>query len=220
MRFAHVFCNHCSGPRSWFCPIFLWCQGPGKIPWTLKDVKEVALDIKMSMPISVTSVVTSAEWKGGAMVQLEDMISRPTAADLVVNHCFLRPFIRKFPQKVCSAFFATDVFLYLDQCFVGRLLQPVEEGDTKKTMAGEEGKKVKSLVGYLRYLWRSSVIAEFKLSPFRTCGFHVSVCFLGVLPVVCAGKTGAHPKVADLKSLLVASPTRARAWHLFWSLLK
>ena len=84
----------------------------GKIQWTLADVKTVALNMKRGVPVAVTQALTEG-WEGGAIIQLEDTISRPTAADLVVNHVFLRPFARQCPAKVPSAFFAADVFLFL-----------------------------------------------------------------------------------------------------------
>ena len=160
------------------------CPGPGKIQWTLADVKTVALNMKRGMPVAVTQALTEG-WEGGAIIQLEDTISRPTAADLVVNHVFLRPFARQCPAKVPSAFFAADVFLFLDQCFCDRLLIPQQQGDTKRTLAAEEGKKVKSLIGYLRYLWRSSNIANntvfssnFLTGSYPGMGCKVQISFL------------------------------------------
>ena len=143
--------------------------GPGKIQWTVTDVKDVAMQIKMNLPITVATLIGSGEWKGGACVQLEDMISRPTASDLVVNYPWLKAFIKKCPDRVPSAFFAADCFLVLDQFYLGRLLVPQEEGSSKKTIAAEEGRKIKALVGYLRYLWRSSNMTEFLATLCKIC---------------------------------------------------
>lgn len=61
-------------------------QGPGKISWTEKDIQDLALEIKQSLPLSVTQVLTSPEWAGGRLLQLESEVSRPTANDLVLNY--------------------------------------------------------------------------------------------------------------------------------------
>ena len=165
-------------------------------------MKKVAFDLKMHLPIGVVQVLTDKSWQGGPLVQLEDMISRPTAADLVLNASFLKPFLRHSPDRVPSAFFVGDVMMYLDKCFIDGLLLPREEGESKRTLAAEEGKKVKALIGYLRYLWRSSTLAKRETCFFRCCWFDsvfladlhaVPCCFVNGL-----GKTGAHPKVPHL----------------------
>ena len=56
-----------------------------------------------------------------------------------------------------SVFFVTDVFLFLDKLYQSKLLIPLEEGDTKQSLAGVEGNKIKLLIGALRSLWRSSI---------------------------------------------------------------
>ena len=95
-------------------------------------------------------------WPGGALVQLEDGTSSATAQDIVLNYCWVKPFVMKFRNRVPSAFFITDCFIALDKLFVGRLLVASQAGDTKITVAAEEAKKVKNLIGSLRALWRSS----------------------------------------------------------------
>ena len=60
------------------------------------------------------------------------------------------------PNRVCSGFYAADVFMRLDGLFNDKLLLPVEPSDKKKTLAIHEGGKMKKLMGGLRYLWRSS----------------------------------------------------------------
>ena len=135
-------------------------RGPGKISWSAADVKATAVDLKASLPLSVTQVITAKEWRGGPLVQLEDTISRPAASDLIVNYWFIKAFVRKCPDKVPSAFFVADVILYMDRLFCERLLIAQNPGENKKSLAGEEGKKIKALMGYLRYLWRSSTMAR------------------------------------------------------------
>ena len=59
------------------------------------------------------------------------------------------------PLQVPSAYFMTDVFLYLDGLMSGNLFKPKKQ-ETKMSLAGVEGLKMKKLVGSLRALWRSS----------------------------------------------------------------
>lgn len=70
-------------------------------------------------------------------------------------------FVAKFNDRVPSAFFITDVFLFLDRLFHGALLKPLEAGESKKTLAALEARKVKNLIGSLRSLWRSSALVIF-----------------------------------------------------------
>lgn len=48
-------------------------------------------------------------------------------------------------QECCAVcvFFVTDVFLFLDKLYQSKLLIPLEEGDTKQSLAGVEGNKIK-----------------------------------------------------------------------------
>ena len=96
-------------------------------------------------------------------MQLSDTISRPSADDIILNHCWVRAFVEQFRDRVPSGFFITDVFLMLDKFWLGRLLIPLEEGDSKSNLASEESKKIKLLIGALRGLWRSSFLARLNM---------------------------------------------------------
>ena len=106
--------------------------------------------------MSVASVLGSG-WKGGRLVQLESAVTKATADELVLNYCWVKPFVERFRDRIPSSFFVTDVFLYLDKLWIGGLQIPVEEGESKKDLAAEEAKRIKNLMGALRGLWRSSV---------------------------------------------------------------
>ena len=84
---------------------------------------------------------SAPEWRGGSLVQLEDTISTPKAEDIVLNQPWIFPFIKKFRDCVPSQFFAADAVLYLDQLYGGTLLIPMEEGDSKVSLAVNESKK-------------------------------------------------------------------------------
>ena len=59
--------------------------------------------------------------------------------------------------QVPSAYFLTDVFLFLDKLLGGNLLRTKPKTrETKMSLAGMEGLKMKRLIGSLRALWRSS----------------------------------------------------------------
>ena len=118
------------------------------------------MDLKMKMPIGITQLITSGEWKGGNLVQLESEISRPSSEEVILNYIWLRPFVQASPEAVCSGFFIADCFLMLDRLFVGQLLQATKPGDTKLTLAAQEATRIKLLMGSLRNLWRSSISTD------------------------------------------------------------
>ena len=134
--------------------------GPGKIAWTAADVTSMATSIKTTLPIGVASILTADTWKGGELVQLSDSISRPSSDDIILNACWIKPFIQRFRDRVPSQFFLVDTFLHLDKLYLGKLLVPTLAGECKMSLAAHEAKKVKLLVGSLRSLWRSSILVQ------------------------------------------------------------
>lgn len=204
----------------------------------------MAIAIKQHLPLQVTQLLSGTSWKGGPLIQLEDTVSTPKAEDLVLNHAWIKPFLLKFNDRVPSGFFVTDTFLFLDKLWSGKLLIPLEEGDCKKTLACQEAKKLKNLIGALRALWRSSGLVSttgfeiliftvylylwflFTLMVLVICkipGVVASQCFMFFYqpPVYSThpaihltthhlGKQGSHPRISELKALLIPSPTRSR----------
>lgn len=128
------------------------------MPWKLHDVQTMAIKIKSSWPLSVNQLLHSEEWRGGDLIQLENSTASAKADDLITNYCWVKPIVAQFRDRVPSGFYLTDVFLFLDQIMMGKLLVPAEEGQSKHDLAAEEGKKIKNLVGSLRALWRSSTL--------------------------------------------------------------
>ena len=133
-------------------------------------MKQTACNIKQGLPLAVAQVLSAPEWRGGSLVQLEDTISTPKAEDIVLNQPWIFPFIKKFRDCVPSQFFAADAVLYLDQLYGGTLLIPMEEGDSKVSLAVNESKKIKLLIGALRGLWRSSTLFKLGLLCFLRMG--------------------------------------------------
>ena len=85
-------------------------------------------------------------------------MTTPKAEDLVLNFPWVLPFVKQFRDRIPSQFFITDCFVYLDKTYNDKLLIPVEEGASKISLAVNEAKKVKLLMGALRALWRSSTL--------------------------------------------------------------
>ena len=76
--------------------------------------------------------------------------------------CDLRACHGVFRIGVCAAevpscFYLADSFLALDKLLENHLLIPVD-GQTKAEKAGEEGKRIKKLMGSLRHLFRNSYL--------------------------------------------------------------
>lgn len=134
----------------------------------------MAVQIKQGLPLPVQQLIGGASWKGGPLVQLEDgTMSRAVSDDVVLNYAWVKPFVAQFNDRVPSAFYITDVFLMLDQLYMKKLLLPLEEGESKETLAASESKKIKLLIGCLKALWRSSTSARFGF-----CFWWASLCSL------------------------------------------
>lgn len=200
---AHAFVQPCHS---------ILFSGPGKVPWKLPDVRTLACEIKANLPLTIAQVLESPDWRGGPLVQLCDTISTPKADDLVLNYHFMMPIIKRFRDRVPSQYFLGDVVLYLNKMHHERLLCPTEEGDSRVSLAVDEAKKLKLLIGALRTLWRNSTLLQ--LDCF--CLWE----FLGPnpsSPVRChwdleiQGKeSGSHPRITEMKTWLLHSPTRGK----------
>jgi len=136
--------------------LFSTILGPGKVAWGVTDVQSMAVTLKQNLPSGMTQLINGDTWGGGALVQLEDTVSTARAEQIVLNHVWVKPFVERFRDRVPSGFFITDVFLFLDKIWFGKLLKPQQPFETKQHLACEEAKKIKNLMGALRGLWRSS----------------------------------------------------------------
>ena len=58
--------------------------------------------------------------------------------------------------QVPSGYFLTDMWLYVDMLFDGKLLRDDSGKVSKVDLAADEALKLKKLVGAIRALWRSS----------------------------------------------------------------
>eukprot|EP00435_Cladocopium_sp_Y103_P055722 s3265_g18.t1 len=88
--------------------------------------------------MEVLNVINGDDWKGGALILLDDMVTRPSAT-------------------VPSAYFLCDVFLMLHRVLNNKLFRPDRsKGQSVYGLAAEEATKAKKCIGALRYLWRNS----------------------------------------------------------------
>ena len=134
-------------------------------------MRSLAVEVKRNLPMPVLQVLGSEDWKGGPLLQVAGDVSRPTAEELVVNFCWLKPVVQRFVSTVPSGYFRTDLFIYLGRLFMGKLLRPtLTEG--KKQLAAQEGSRMKRLIGALRFLWRSSSLMKFRKLLFSHFLFH------------------------------------------------
>ena len=76
--------------------------------------------------------------------------------EIAGNYVWLRPLCHHFKTKVPGALFLTDVMIYLDVLIGGNLL--CKPGVDKVAQAADEAKRLKRLMGALRYLWRNSFL--------------------------------------------------------------
>lgn len=93
-----------------------------------------------------------------------------------MNYIWLKPVCKFFPTSVPGALLMADVFLFLDSYLEGCLL--VKKDVPKIAQASEEARRVKLLMGALRYLFRNRTLARFNIM------FCLDVfCFVCVLVV-------------------------------------
>ena len=55
--------------------------------------------MRANLPLTVLEVIESQNWTGGALLNLKDQISRPSAKELAANAMWLLPVVRNFPSK-------------------------------------------------------------------------------------------------------------------------
>eukprot|EP00435_Cladocopium_sp_Y103_P043262 s2437_g12.t1 len=115
--------------------------------------------MRVNLPMDVTTLFGSPEWKGGPLVVLHNAMGRPPSAMLGKNYIWLLPFVKASPSKIPSGYFITDVFLYLDAIFCKNVFHPDTTKiprETRSELAAAEAVKTKRCLQALRYLWRNA----------------------------------------------------------------
>ena len=68
--------------------------------WTSQA--QQAIVMKSCLPSSLLSMVDEGTWPGDGLFVLADANSRPSAAEVAQNYCFLKPVVMKNPMKAQS----------------------------------------------------------------------------------------------------------------------
>ena len=58
-----------------------------------------ATQMMACLPPTLIQMIDDGTWPGEGCMVLSSPISRPTAAEIAQNHCFLKPFVVTFPTK-------------------------------------------------------------------------------------------------------------------------
>ncbi|CAK9000473.1 unnamed protein product [Durusdinium trenchii] len=90
----------------------------------------------------VHTLLQDGNWKAGAIVRLDNALTRCSAADVAINFHMLRPIISFSSDKVPSGYFLTDCILRLDKLFQEKML-----------VGGQSKLQLKKLVGAEEVGW-------------------------------------------------------------------
>eukprot|EP00439_Symbiodinium_sp_Y106_P006823 s7088_g1.t1 len=75
-------------------------EGPGKIPWSFKDVDGLSAAMINCLPSKALSIIMNENFGGTKdFVRLEHAIARPSYRELRANFVLLKPVVQKFPAK-------------------------------------------------------------------------------------------------------------------------
>ncbi|CAJ1359761.1 unnamed protein product, partial [Effrenium voratum] len=114
-----------------------------------------AAAVVAALPAKILRIIESSDWAGASLIQLEEGLCRPSAADVQLNYHYLKPLIILNPGKVPSAYFLTDIVLRMDEKCDFKLVPPTAK-ESRLDVAASQGCKLKRLFQALRALWRSS----------------------------------------------------------------
>ena len=85
---------------------FLWVDdistGNLCLPFSKSCKVRCARAIKAYMPVSLITLITSEDWKGGALLDLSESraIKTPSAKEISRNYSFLKPVVQLYPTHV------------------------------------------------------------------------------------------------------------------------
>ena len=101
-----------------------WRSSQGrKAGWKYGEVYEAAVALHDALPIAAKHLVQRADWRGGALVPLEDMSGwRVSEKDCANNEKLLAVALQLCPDTVKSAFFWSDVWMEVMCPLRGKLL--------------------------------------------------------------------------------------------------
>eukprot|EP00969_Alexandrium_andersonii_P322425 14245946-Alexandrium_andersonii.AAC.1 len=95
-----------------------------KAGWGHDMVRVLASALVEDLPSAAVQLLTSGAFKGGPLVRLGSLVRDPSIADVRANHVWLRPFCKKFSDRVPSSFLVADILLEADSMLGYELLKP------------------------------------------------------------------------------------------------
>ena len=125
---------------------------PGKTEWDADAVGQCAKHVLKALPHAVIDAVKNNTLHGPDIIKLKSKVKQ---RDLRGNAIWLKAVLQVYNAKVASVYFIADMFMVLDAELNDNLLKPVGN-QSKQKLALKEAGKLKRMISYLRYLWRST----------------------------------------------------------------
>lgn len=92
--------------------------------WEYRDVRGAAQSILQALPDVALKLFREGSFAGQPVVNLQNVLSTPTASDVRRNFLWLRCVAGLFPDTCPTTFFYADVFVELNKLMGGALLRP------------------------------------------------------------------------------------------------
>eukprot|EP00969_Alexandrium_andersonii_P153253 6776781-Alexandrium_andersonii.AAC.1 len=85
-----------------------------KADWAKAEVEAPSDQLWAALPQEAQSLVLTGQWKGGALVSIEDaVLGMPQEIDVTKHFRWLKPVCETYPDKTPSGYFLADVFWML-----------------------------------------------------------------------------------------------------------
>lgn len=118
----------------------------GRRLWDYGDVRRTAEAILRALPEVAIKLFREGSFSGQAIVNLPNILSTPTVADVRRNFLWLKVVVQLFPDVCPTTFFYADVFVELNKLLEHKMLVPkalpvrsVRRGRTGEAMGGSLG---------------------------------------------------------------------------------
>ena len=126
--------------------------------WGFDEVQACAAAMKDELPLQLHQIVEDPQYVGGTLIAL---INPPkvTWRD-VKNRVFIKPVVKRFQHSSPAPLLRADILLALHRMFNCKLFKIPDNLKNRMTvelMAQQEGHKLSSLVGHLRYMCRQQL---------------------------------------------------------------
>ena len=127
--------------------------------WSFAEVQACAACMKDELPSQLRQIVEDPQYVGGTLIAL---INPPkvTWRDVKKNRVFIKPVVKRFQHSSPAPLLCADILLALHRMFNCKLFKIPDNLKNRMTvelMAQQEGRKLSSLVGHLRYMCRQQL---------------------------------------------------------------